>query len=96
MVIFNKRMRANVVQNAEQKQLHQKATAEVKELEQRLRGNDDDLLYAKSHIEGLQQEIDNWHNRGVCVRACMHLFVGGYTCYAEVHAQRGEWEGCLC
>ena len=46
-------MRANVFQNAEQKQLYEKAAAEVKELEERLRGNNDELLYATSHIEGL-------------------------------------------
>ena len=57
------------VQNAEQKQLYQNATAEVKKLEEQLRGNADDLLYAKSHIEGLQRQIENWHNRGLCMHA---------------------------
>ena len=52
-------MRANVFQNAEQKQLYEKAAAEVKELEERLSGNDDDILYAKSHNEGLQREIED-------------------------------------
>ena len=54
-----KRSCVNVFQNAEQKQLYEKAAAEVKELEERLRGNDDDILYAKSHNEGLQREIED-------------------------------------
>ena len=79
-------MRANVFQNAEQKQLYEKAAAEVKELEERLRGNDDDLLYAKSHIEGLQREIEDWHNRGLCVHASVRKW---HTCSrGDTHIKR--------